>query len=148
MSRSGYCDDFEQWSLICWRGQVASAIRGKRGQQLLVDLYKALAEMPEKKLISGKLVRADGEVCALGALGQARKMDIKPEEATEDDWDNDDDWEGLGTMFGVADQLTREIMYMNDEFYYSETPEERYEKMKSWVLRQILPVPIEIAATP
>lgn len=148
MSRAGYSDDFESWSLIRWRGQVASAIRGKRGQELLVDLYKALEAMPDKKLIAGKLVRDDGAVCALGCLGQARNLDIKPEPVTDDDWDNDDDWGGLGTMFGVADQLTREIMYMNDEFYYSETPEQRYDKMKSWVLEQILPVPVENEVTP
>jgi len=36
MSRSGYVDngDIEQWDLIRWRGAVASAIRGKRGEEL------------------------------------------------------------------------------------------------------------------
>jgi hypothetical protein len=35
MSRSGYSDDYgddEPWQLIMWRGAVASAFRGRRGQ--------------------------------------------------------------------------------------------------------------------
>lgn len=30
MSRSGYNDDIDNWQMIKWRGQVASAVRGKR----------------------------------------------------------------------------------------------------------------------
>ena len=41
MSRSGYTDGFEMWSVIRWRGAVASAIRGQRGQRLLRDLLAA-----------------------------------------------------------------------------------------------------------
>ena len=71
MSRSGYIDDFDdQWSLICWRGAVKSAIRGKRGQSFLRELRDALDAMPIKKLISDDLVR-DGEVCAIGAVADA-----------------------------------------------------------------------------
>jgi hypothetical protein len=43
MSRSGYdesCDD--NWGLICWRGAVASALRGRRGQAFLRELVDAL----------------------------------------------------------------------------------------------------------
>lgn len=35
MSRSGYSDDCYGWELICWRGAVNSAIKGKRGQSFL-----------------------------------------------------------------------------------------------------------------
>ena len=38
MSRSGYSDDLDNWDLIRWRGQVSSAIRGKRGQGFLREL--------------------------------------------------------------------------------------------------------------
>lgn len=148
MSRSGYSDDCDGWSIIRWRGQVASAIKGKRGQRLLIDLYQALEAMPEKKLITGSLETTDGEVCALGALGKVRGIDMKanaPE--SEDECGDDDKWEGLGDLFGAADQLTREIMYMNDEWLDNVTPEERYEKMKAWVLKRILPVPVENEVT-
>ena len=76
MSRHGYSDDLDQWDLIKWHGQVASAIRGKRGQKLLVDLVRALDAMPEKELIASKLVTIDGEVCALGAVGQLRGTEM------------------------------------------------------------------------
>lgn len=36
MSRSGYTDDCDGWQLIMYRGAVASAIRGARGQRLLI----------------------------------------------------------------------------------------------------------------
>ena len=42
MSRSGYSDDCDTWPLICWRGAVASALRGRRGQQFLIELRDAL----------------------------------------------------------------------------------------------------------
>lgn len=136
MSRSGYGEDYESWSLIRWRGQVASAIRGKRGQRLLLDLYRALDAMPVKELIKEELVAVDGSgVCALGALGKARGLDMKDVDV--------EDSEKIASMFDVADQLAREIVYMNDETYYCEAPAERYARMKNWVLAQILPVPIE-----
>jgi hypothetical protein len=134
MSRSGYCDDIESWSLIRWRGQVASAIRGKHGQKLLVDLYKALDSMPEKRLIAGELEAEDGAVCALGALGKSRGLDMKEVDV--------EDYDAVADMFGVAHQLAQEIVFLNDEYHYA-SPEERYEKMKGWVLKQILPVPVE-----
>ena len=69
MSRSGYSDECDGWDLIRWRGAVASAIRGQRGQAFLREMLSALDAMPEKRLISEELER-DGEVCAMGAVGQ------------------------------------------------------------------------------
>ena len=77
MSRSGYTEDSENdWALICWRGAVASAIRGKRGQAFLREMLAALDALPEKRLISEDLERADGQVCALGSVGKARNLDM------------------------------------------------------------------------
>lgn len=56
MSRSGYTEDCDGWDLIRWRGAVASAIRGKRGQAFLREALAALDAMPEKQLISHDLV--------------------------------------------------------------------------------------------
>jgi hypothetical protein len=113
MSRSGYTDDIEDnWRLIMWRGRVASAIRGKRGQALLRDLLAALDAMPDKRLYPNRFGTADGEFCALGALGAARgtKMD--------DLGDADDgcDERLVAERFGVAAPLVQEIMYENDEY--------------------------------
>jgi hypothetical protein len=131
MSRANYSEDLDNWDLIRWRGQVASAIRGKRGQGFLGDLLVALDSLPEKRLIADDLENEEGEVCAIGALGKARGIDMKridPEEP-----------EVVAAVFGIAEQLAREIVYMNDEYFDTETPEERHRVMRKWVIRQIRP---------
>ena len=83
MSRSGYVDDVDDnWDLIRWRGAVKSALRGKRGQAFLKEMIEALDALPEKMLI-GNTLEADGMVCAMGAVGLKRGVDmakIDPEE--------------------------------------------------------------------
>jgi hypothetical protein len=123
MSRSGYSEDLDQWDLIRWRGQVASAIKGKRGQKLLTDLLVALDAMPDKSLIVGELEQ-DGEVCALGALGKARGIDMNTLDPEEP--------EAVAAVFDIAPQLAQEIAYMNDE-WGDHTPEARWERMRKWV---------------
>ena len=109
MSRSGYSDDYgddDPLALGRYRAQVMSAIRGKRGQALLRELLAALDAMPDKRLVAGEL-EADGQFCALGVVGQARGLNL----ATIDTYDV----ESLGPKFNIAEQLAREIMWVNDE---------------------------------
>lgn len=75
MSRSGYSDDIDNWQMIKWRGMVASATRGKRGQKFFRDLLEALDVMPVKELIDSELEK-DGDVCAIGSLGKHRCIDM------------------------------------------------------------------------
>ncbi len=128
MSRSGYIDDGQNWDWIRWRGQVASSIRGKRGQTMLRELLAALEAMPTRRLIAEALER-DGEVCALGALGRARGINMEGIDA--------DDRERVAAVFDVAEPLAAEIAYLNDEYWDTATPEERWEKMHAWVSRKI-----------
>jgi hypothetical protein len=107
MSRSGYSDDLDNWSLIKWRGRVASAIRGKRGQAFLKEALAALNAMPVKELVSGEL-ETEGQFCTLGVVGRARGFDL----TQIDTYDH----ETLGTKFDIAACLSQEIMYMNDEY--------------------------------
>jgi len=107
MSRSGYSEDNDNWALIRWRGAVKQAIRGQRGQAMLSELVQALDALPEKRLAAGALVTADGDYCALGALGRARGMDMAPIDP--------DDREAVAEAFGVSEALVSEIMYLNDE---------------------------------
>lgn len=125
MSRSGYVDDcdIDQWALIRWRGQVASAIRGQRGQAFLRELIDALDAMPEKKLIAHELEHA-GNVCAIGSVGVRRGTDMSKLDP--------EDPEGIAGAFGIAHQLVREIEFMNDEGYYCATPEQRWQYMRDW----------------
>lgn len=126
MSRSMYSDDGhdDMWGHICWRGAVESARRGKRGQQFLREMLAALDAMPEKKLITGEL-ELNGQVCAIGSVGLARGIDmskIYPE-----------DYDAVARTFGIAPALVREIEYMNDDEWYSDTPEQRFVRMRKWV---------------
>lgn len=131
MSRSGYSEDCDNdWSLIRYRGQVASAIKGKRGQAFLRELTDALDAMPQKRLIRRELW--NGEVCAIGALGVSRGLDM----TTLDP----DDYEYLAKVFGVAHQLVQEIEFENDEnSWNAETPERRWERMREWVYHKLAP---------
>lgn len=131
MSRSGYSDDgdYDQWRTICWRGAVASAIRGKRGQAFLKEMLSALDALPEKRLIDGEL-EASGQVCALGSVGKARGVDmskIDPE-----------DRETVAGTFGIPLSLAAEVMWENDDAgFYKETPEVRFSRVRAWVAAQI-----------
>ncbi len=129
MSRSGYSDDLDNWDLIRWRGQVASAIRGKRGQAILREIVAALDAMPEKALITSEYETTEGEVCTLGALAKARNIETQGFDS--------DDYEGWADTFGVAHQLVQEITYLNDEGSYNETPEHRWKRMREWIASKI-----------
>lgn len=103
---------------------VASAMRGKRGQKLLRDLLDALDSMPVKRLIADELVK-DGEYCALGALGAKRGIDMSNIDPTDAD--------KVGELFDIAPCMAQDIVYTNDEYFSSRTPEERWQKMRDWV---------------
>lgn len=126
MSRSGYSDNIDNWELIKWRGMVASAIRGKRGQQLLRELVAAMDAMSVKELIRGEL-ESGGAHCALGVIGAARGIDLSkidpydPEEVSE--------------AFNIAQCLAQEIAEINDSGYCP--PAERWARVRKWVAEQI-----------
>lgn len=145
MSRSGYSDDHcgdEPGLFAMYRGQVASATRGKRGQALLRDILTAMNGMPVKRLIAHELEEA-GAVCAIGAAGKLRGVDMSGLDP--------EDVETVAGKFNIADCLAREIVYENDECGYTherewlngrlrwrpETPEERFARMRKWVRSQI-----------
>lgn len=136
MSRSGYSDDCSGWSLICWRGAVNSAIKGKRGQATLREIRDALDDMPVRELAADSLVSADGQFCTLGVLGIARGMPL--------DSLVPDDPEGVADKFGIATAMVREIVYENDEcgpwapYPYKESPANRWRRMRDWVDQKIL----------
>lgn len=136
MGRSGYTDDFgddDRWQMIRWRGAVASAIRGKRGQAFLKEMLAAMDAMPDKRLIRSELQNVDGEVCAIGAVGKARRvvMDkLDPEEYDE-----------IADAFGLSPALVREIEFINDDDWRNETPERRFDRVREWVVENIAAEP-------
>ena len=124
MSRSGYIDNAENAAM--WCGQVASAIRGKRGQAFLLELIEALDALPEKRLITGALQVGSGAVCAIGSVGLRRGVDMAPLDPH--------DAETLSGVFNIAHQLIREIEYINDECGRDESPEQCWQRMRSWAV--------------
>ncbi len=130
MTRSGYSEDMDNdWALICYRGAVASSIRGKRGQAFLAEMLGALDALGEKRLITNEL-EASGEVCAIGAVGKKRGMDM----SRLDPYDA----ETIAKTFDIAQSLAREIVYLNDEWALKvETPEDRFNRMRAWVVFQL-----------
>lgn len=131
MSRSGYSEDYDldNWQAIRYRGAVASAFKGKRGQAFLKEMLQALDQLPEKRLVTGDLETGNGSVCAIGAVGKARGVDMK-------DLDPEN-IEGVAHIFGVAEAMAREVVYMNDDWFDRETPERRYIKMREWIESEI-----------
>ncbi|WP_315782207.1 MULTISPECIES: hypothetical protein [unclassified Bradyrhizobium] len=142
MSRSGYsedCDD-DQWGFIRYRGMVASATRGKRGQSLFRDILIGMNGMICKRLIADELEQ-EGAVCAIGAAGKVRGVDMSSIDPEDSDT--------VAGKFDIADCLAREIVWMNDECgstgewledkrrWRRETPEDRFNRMRKWVRSQI-----------
>jgi len=154
MGRSGYIDDCDQWDLIRWRGQVASVIRGKRGQAFLLEMWKAMQALPAPRLTANELENEyDGAVCAIGSVGKSRGIDMSKLDS--------EDYDGIANAFGIPHQLAREIMWTNDEAMHGEyvvahgppqrgrapvyvyvpvTPEERFAGMKKWIEGNLQPV--------
>jgi hypothetical protein len=133
-----------------WNAQVRSATRGKRGQAFFRALVEALDAMPVKSLAPNSLETKEGAVCALGCLARHRGIDVKSLELgdpyTEDpdeggEWE-DSDWDKLSTTFDIAPQLAREVMYNNDEF--GRSGELRWEHVRRWAARQIIPTEDEL----
>jgi hypothetical protein len=124
MSRSGYSDDCDH--LVLWRQAVEQATLGARGQRLLRRLRDALDAMPTKRLITDAIKDEAGNVCALGAI-----------DPTAPHYEADD----LAKHFDIARALAAEIVYVNDEGPWArvETPEERWQRMRAWVEKQIGP---------
>jgi hypothetical protein len=139
MSRSGYVDDgdLDPLELGRWRAQVASSIRGKRGQQFLRELADAMDAMPVKELIASALINSEGACCTIGVVCKSRGLDVSNVDVT--------DPESVGNVVGISRQLAAEIEYLNDEcpdfrkdpetgeWKWDETPAERWARMRKWV---------------
>lgn len=152
MSRSGYSEDGDYDTLQAgrWNAQVASALRGARGQKFLRDLVAALDAMPVKELVSGALETEEGAVCALGCLGRAKGVPLQG--LASEEWD-DSDWDKLSATFNIAPQLAREVMYINDDhdsYYQPVQPDNarRWRDVRDWAAKNIRLTPEELPESP
>lgn len=136
MSRSGYTDDCDDYlALGRYRAQVASSIRGRKGQAFLRELAAAMDAMRDKELIAQELVNEYGDCCTIGVVCKARELDVSEVDPEEP--------ESVGALVGISHQLAAEIAYENDECsrmhkdengkWRQETPAERWQRMRKWV---------------
>ena len=133
-NRSGYEDADDEWAMIRYRGAVASAIRGRRGQEFLAELVETLDAMPTKELIRDSF-SCDGGVCALGSIYAARG--ISPPVIDYDEH-LDPLSEEVGLGLGIANALAAEIMDVNDERGPPlESAEARWQRVRRWVVYRI-----------
>jgi hypothetical protein len=171
MSRSGYTDDGDCYStedflrMCAWSGNVRRHLAGRAGQRFLWELYLALEALSERALIKGALVDRDGAYCSLGAVARARGVEIPAEMgvAAFDKYgpvlEDNDFYDAACGLLGIHEMMAREVMYRNDDcdeshevpgppsdHYRSaprreETPEERWERMRYWVVSQLTGIP-------
>ena len=128
MSRSGSTEECEHIEL--YRANVDRTIRSKRGQAFLLELADAMDAMPEKSLISGELINADGQCCTLGVVCQSRGL-----EASKIDYE---DQQQVGDELGISRMMAAEIAYENDEgVWAAETDEQRWQRMRKWVYQHL-----------
>lgn len=155
MGRIGYSDEEDypgQFGL--WQGNCQRSINGKAGQAILRELQAALLALPSKRLIANSLVDTHGEVCAIGALANARGA-VTDEMIGYAEYD----MEAVGVQLGMPRLVAWKVVEMNDIYlngsdlvflegpyrwpaerpylYVEITPEQRYERMLIWVQGQI-----------
>ena len=145
MSRSGLVegDECDALELGRWRAAVRSAIGGKRGQAFLKETLAVLDAMPSKRLVAGDwdqpigglpFAPTGGDCCMLGAVGRARNFDMTT-------YDPEDDMcvVEIAEDFGIALALAREMVWVNDNGLQHETPEQRWRRVRHWVMFNINP---------
>lgn len=141
-------DDGIAWGM--WENIVSRALGGPRGQAALAELESALVALPAPRLIEGHLAahrpgRPDNDVCAVGAYVAARRAadrgvglaDAIAELADEGDPDYEDAnaTADAGHSAGLAMSVAWHLAYLNDETFEGLTPEDRYQRVLTWVRR-------------
>jgi hypothetical protein len=132
--RINWCDEerfpgqFDLWQENCER-----SLRGKQGQEELRQLRAALLALPEKRLIHELLEDEAGGVCAIGAYGKYKGLDLSQ-------FDVDSNTDEVGIAGGMPALVAWKVVEMNDlEFNRSITPEQRYERMLAWIESKLRP---------
>ena len=141
---SRYCDfdDYywEPWMEGQAAGAMRSAIRGRRGQQLLRDLIAGLDALPVQELAAGALEDPEtGCVCALGAVRLQRGAEAVP--LHFDPTDPDIDWRDLAEPFDISETLANAVVSQNE--YYDKFNDEysrrrRWQSVRAWAVRHLL----------
>jgi hypothetical protein len=124
-----------------WHANLRRTMQGKRGQAFLRELLGALDALPQKRLIQGAMQQG-GEVCALGAVGLKRSMEMNGVDCHDHD--------AIADAFGISSMLAQEIAYWNDQGmegcllgltdgggWKENTPEDRFAFVRAWVVARL-----------
>ena len=150
MDRAGYTEDFDDEDgalrLGRWRGCVASATRGKRGQKFLKLALKALDQMQDKRLAANTFgVGEGGCMCLMSSIatetGRAAVLSDVARAGHVDEWGYCDDpvyAHGLlADAFDSASPLSQELVHLNDEGPRHETPHQRWQRMRRTISQMV-----------
>ena len=131
--RINYSDE-EDWpgQFELWQGNCERSLRGRQGQQELKELKAALLALPDKSLLYKTLYDEEGGVCAVGAYGRHKGLDLTK-------FDVDSETDEVGIEAGMPKLVAWKVVEMNDILFdRTFTPEQRYEGMLAWVESKIL----------
>ncbi len=140
-----------EWAMF-W-ANVERSFNGRKGTALLRRFVEVLEAMPARRLIHGAVHRGV-DVCAVGALVAAEKckregidwaaaVEALPAfDSENDDYSAAHDTADLAKSFGMPRLAAYRIEYENDEPETgyeptSVTPEDRWERMHSWAIREL-----------
>jgi hypothetical protein len=121
-------------------GAMRSAIRGRRGQQLLRDLIAGLDALPVPELAAGALEDPEtGCVCALGAVRLQRGAEAVPLDF--DPTDPDIDWRYLAKPFDISETLAHAVISENE--YGNKRNDEqsrrrRWQSVRAWAVGNLV----------
>jgi hypothetical protein len=124
-----------------WHANLRRAMQSKRGQAFMQELLEALDALPQKRLIQGAMEQS-GEVCALGAVGLKRGMELDGLDSRDHD--------EIADAFGISSMLAQEIAYWNDQGmeacllgltdgggWTENSPEDRFTFVRAWVVARL-----------
>lgn len=105
------------------------SLRGKKGQAELRELKAALLALPEKYLLGNLLYDDAGGVCAIGAYGKYKGVNLATFDPEEGDHDE------VGIAGGMPRLVAWKVVEMNDIELETAKPEQRYRRMLAWIER-------------
>lgn len=147
-----YEEEYPNQALM-WQWNLEQHLKGAKGQAVLRELREALLELPERRLIRGRLADEDGCVCVVGALAVHRGFDIQllaekikpdPRWGDIDEYDSELATQALGHELGLKDVMAMALAAHNDDAWsapINETLEQRFERVLAWVEKALDAVP-------
>lgn len=154
-----------------WNANVRRCIAGRAGQAFMWELYLALEALPVRRLIQHALEADGsycslGAVARYRGMEIPAELRGSVEE--EEEYELEEKYAAMGGLFGIKDMLAREVMWRNDDdddVHYAEgppkatrhypngpwckhgeprreeTPEERWQRIRSWVVSKLRNIP-------